>query len=247
MVTTARLWRWPTARSSRARPSAPAGDRGRGGLQHLDVRLPGDPHRPVVRRADRHHGVPADRQRGHQRRRRGVRPAARGGAGGARSCSRALQLARHGDARRRTSRAGRWAASRASTPGRLVRHLRTHGAQMGVISTESVSAKALVERAEGAPAWRAWTSRPASPPPRPYEWTQCTPGVPRRRAAAQAPERASTWWRSTTASSGRCCSTSCDVGLPRDGGAGRDQRRRRSSRASPTACSSPTAPATRRR
>jgi carbamoyl-phosphate synthase small subunit len=34
---------------------------------------------------------------------------------------------------------------------RLVRHLRTHGAQMGVISSENLSAAALVERARGAP------------------------------------------------------------------------------------------------
>ena len=34
----------------------------RGGLQHLDDRLPGDPHRSVVSRADRLHDLPAHRQ-----------------------------------------------------------------------------------------------------------------------------------------------------------------------------------------
>ena len=47
---------WPTARPSRARPSAPPADGGdrRGRVQHRAHRLPGGDHRSVVRRADHH-------------------------------------------------------------------------------------------------------------------------------------------------------------------------------------------------
>ena len=47
------------------------GDR-RGRLQHRHDRLPGDPHRSVLRRADRVHDLPRDRQHRRQPRGRGV-------------------------------------------------------------------------------------------------------------------------------------------------------------------------------
>ena len=93
---------------------------------------------------------------------------------------------------------------------RLVRHLRTHGAQMGVISTEGHSAAALVERAPHARrAWRGWTSPPAISTKEPYVFTEPTPNRVRRRQrpAARAPLRrgglrlrpqeghaAASWW-----------------------------------------------------
>ena len=65
---------WPTARRSRARPSAPSRRRRRhrrGGVQHRAVRLPGGHHRPVLRRPDHHLHLPPHRQlRRHRRRRR---------------------------------------------------------------------------------------------------------------------------------------------------------------------------------
>jgi len=59
----------------------------------------------------------------------------------------------------------------------LVRHLRTQGAQMGVLSTDGTSAKALVEKAargrgmEGQDLATGISTRTV------YEWTQGTPGV----------------------------------------------------------------------
>ena len=50
----------------------------RGRLQHLDDRLPGDPHRPVVRRADRHHDLPGAATTGRTRRRGVGQPHATG-------------------------------------------------------------------------------------------------------------------------------------------------------------------------
>ena len=49
----------------------------RGLLQHLDDRLPGNPHRPVLQRPDRHDDLSAHRQLRRQRRGRGIVAAAR--------------------------------------------------------------------------------------------------------------------------------------------------------------------------
>ena len=50
-----RSWCSKTARSSRARAAASGHAVRRSGLQHLDDRLSGDPHRPVLPRPDRGH------------------------------------------------------------------------------------------------------------------------------------------------------------------------------------------------
>lgn len=73
---------------------------------------------------------------------------------------------------------------------KLVRHLRTHGAQQGVLSTESVSAAALVERARSAPGMEGRDLATGSSTKVAYEWTQGTPDVLGGGAAPTAgPER----------------------------------------------------------
>lgn len=74
---------------------------------------------------------------------------------------------------------------------RLVRHLRTHGAQMGVISTEGTSAQALVERARSAPSMEGRDLATGISTDKPYVFEEPTPlalagpdGV-----KAEAPER----------------------------------------------------------
>ena len=69
---------------------------------------------------------------------------------------------------------------------KLVRHLRTHGSQLGVLSTESVSAAALVERAKKAPGMEGQDLATGISTRAAYEWTKGTPdvlgdGPPKRR------------------------------------------------------------------
>ena len=73
----------------RARPFG-----GRGGFQHRDDRLPGNPHRSLLLPPDRHPDLSAHRQhRGQCGRRRGLEGAC-GWVGGARSADDAFELAR---------------------------------------------------------------------------------------------------------------------------------------------------------
>jgi carbamoyl-phosphate synthase small subunit len=60
---------------------------------------------------------------------------------------------------------------------RLVRHLRTHGSQMGVLSSENVSLKALVEKAKAAPGMEGQDLASAVSCSSEYEWTKSTPVV----------------------------------------------------------------------
>jgi carbamoyl-phosphate synthase small subunit len=60
---------------------------------------------------------------------------------------------------------------------RLVRHLRTHGAQMGVLSTENVSSQALVEKAKTAPGMEGMDLATGISTKSIYEWTKATPTV----------------------------------------------------------------------
>jgi carbamoyl-phosphate synthase small subunit len=60
---------------------------------------------------------------------------------------------------------------------RLVRHLRTHGAQMGVLSSEGGSAAALVERARTARGMEGQDLATGVSTREPYVWTQPTPVV----------------------------------------------------------------------
>ena len=60
---------------------------------------------------------------------------------------------------------------------KLVRHIRTNGAQMGVISTENVSPKALVERARGAHGMEGLDLATGISTREPYVWTKPAPRV----------------------------------------------------------------------
>ena len=79
---------------SRPRPRCTRRGRGRSLLQHRDERLPGDPDRSVLCRADRHLHLSPYRQCRHQRRRPGGRDSGGARAGAPRRCHRALELAR---------------------------------------------------------------------------------------------------------------------------------------------------------
>ncbi|MFO0595994.1 MAG: glutamine-hydrolyzing carbamoyl-phosphate synthase small subunit [Myxococcaceae bacterium] len=58
---------------------------------------------------------------------------------------------------------------------RLVRHLRTHGSQMGVISTDGATAKALTERARKAPGMEGLDLATGISTKSVYEWSKPTP------------------------------------------------------------------------
>ncbi len=60
---------------------------------------------------------------------------------------------------------------------KLVRHLRTHGAQMGVVSTEGHSAAALVERAKKAPGMEGRDLVTGISAAEPYEFTEGMPEI----------------------------------------------------------------------
>jgi carbamoyl-phosphate synthase small subunit len=60
---------------------------------------------------------------------------------------------------------------------RLVRHLRTHGAQMGVISSENHTAAALVERARSAPGMEGLDLATGVSTQKPYTFTTPSPDV----------------------------------------------------------------------
>lgn len=60
---------------------------------------------------------------------------------------------------------------------RLVRHLRTHGAQMGVISSENHSTAALVERAKSAPGMEGMDLATGVSTKKPYTFTTPSPDV----------------------------------------------------------------------
>ena len=121
--------------------------RRRGGLQHLHDRLPGDPDRPVLRRADGLHDLPgAGELRGGGRGRR-VGPGPRRPASSCATTPSVPSNFRRGAEPRRLPRgATAWSGSAGIDTRRLVRHLRTTGAQMGIISTGAGAAE-LVARA----------------------------------------------------------------------------------------------------
>ncbi len=58
---------------------------------------------------------------------------------------------------------------------RLVRHLRTHGSQNGIISTENVTAQALIERAKKIPSMEGLDLATGVSTRERYEWTRPTP------------------------------------------------------------------------
>jgi carbamoyl-phosphate synthase small subunit len=68
---------------------------------------------------------------------------------------------------------------------RLVRHIRSHGAQMGVISTEAMSHQALVERAKNAHGMEGLDLATGISTREPYVWTRPTPQVLGEAPAAE--------------------------------------------------------------
>jgi carbamoyl-phosphate synthase small subunit len=60
---------------------------------------------------------------------------------------------------------------------RLVRHLRTHGSQMGVLATGSVSASALIEQARRAPGMEGLDLATGISTSKIYEWSKPSPDV----------------------------------------------------------------------
>ncbi|MBL9039507.1 MAG: glutamine-hydrolyzing carbamoyl-phosphate synthase small subunit [Archangium sp.] len=73
---------------------------------------------------------------------------------------------------------------------KLVRHLRTHGSQMGVISTGATSTQALIERARKAPGMEGADLATGISTKRVYEWSQPTPALltaPHLRVGEKAP------------------------------------------------------------
>jgi carbamoyl-phosphate synthase small subunit len=60
---------------------------------------------------------------------------------------------------------------------KLVRHLRTHGSQMGVISTEAVRPAVLIEKAAAAPGMEGLDLASGVSTPAEYTWTTPTPDV----------------------------------------------------------------------
>jgi carbamoyl-phosphate synthase small subunit len=60
---------------------------------------------------------------------------------------------------------------------RLVRHVRTHGAQTGVLAAGAVSAKALIEKARAAPGMEGRDLATGVSTKTVYEWTRGTPAV----------------------------------------------------------------------
>ncbi len=72
---------------------------------------------------------------------------------------------------------------------RLVRHLRTHGSQMGVLATGDVSAKALVAKAKAAPGMEGLDLATGISTKAVYEWSTPTPDVLSSGAASPRPAR----------------------------------------------------------
>lgn len=67
---------------------------------------------------------------------------------------------------------------------RLVRHLRTHGSQMGVLSTGELTPKALIEKAKKAPGMEGMDLATGISTKVVYEWSKPTPNVLARRRPA---------------------------------------------------------------
>ncbi|MBS1151373.1 MAG: carbamoyl phosphate synthase small subunit, partial [Myxococcaceae bacterium] len=67
----------------------------------------------------------------------------------------------------------------------LVRHLRTHGSQMGILSSDGTSAKALVEKAASAHGMEGLDLATGISVKEPFEWTKCTPDPLNATPAAQ--------------------------------------------------------------
>jgi carbamoyl-phosphate synthase small subunit len=134
---------------------------------------------------------------------------------------------------------------------KLVRHLRTHGSQMGVISTEAVKPAALVERARSAHGMEGLDLATGISTKAPYQWSEGTRDVLGGAAPGEVlSPRADPRFRVVAYDFGLKRSMLrflVDVGCHVTGWCPPASRRRRCWRRSPAGSSWPTAPATRRR
>ena len=238
-------------RAGRLRPRRDRPRRGRGVLQHRHDRLPGNPHRSLLCRADHHLHLPAYRQCRHQRGRH--RDRQHGGDAG-----RARRGAAHRDHRSRRATAPRAISTNGSRPRhhRALRHRHPRAHQPDPRQGHAERgdrARAVGQvRSRRAQEGSARMAGPGRHGPgadgdlgpalhlgrdgvgmgqglRPAGRAAIPRGRHRLRHQAQHPAPARR------------------QGLQGDGGAGARPRPRTSSRSSPTASSSPTAPAIRRR
>ena len=220
-------------RGHRRRPAGRRRHR-RGRVQHRAVRLPGGHHRPVLRRADHHLHLPAHRQlrRDPGRRRE---PPARSAAGVV-----VRELARRRSNWRSRRRPRRASCAATASPGiagvdtrRLTRHIRDAGAMPGAFGTAGPRPRCAGRGAAEPGTDGVDLVAPGHHRAEPLHGAGATGAAPRRRLRLRhqdddpAPPRPS-------------------IGHRR-GRAGVDPGRRRAGPSSPTACSSPTARATRRR
>ena len=67
----------------------------------------------------------------------------------------------------------------------LVRHLRTHGSQMGALAADGATAKALIEKAKSAHPMEGLDLASGISTPKIFEFTQCTPGYLEGTSAKQ--------------------------------------------------------------
>ena len=203
---------------------------GRGRVQHGAVGLPGDPHRPVVRRADDHVHVPAHRE---LRRERATTSRAAGRSAAVSSCA-TSRAARAAGARRATSIGSCVGTASPASSGidtrRLTRHLREHGALPGAFGTDEAAVRRPRRRGDGTDGHR-----------------------PRRRGHDRRAVRRRRRRRAVLGRRVRLRDQAHDPAPPRRCRAvgsrscrRRRPRRRRARRASRMACSSRTGPATPR-
>ena len=218
-------------------------------LQHLDVRLPGGPHRPELRRPDRHDDHAAHRQLRRERRRHGVARRLRARAS---SCARCATSPRTGAPR---SRCLRSSPSAASSPSRASTRAGSRGTcasrrdARGHLDRRTSMPRRWSRRQRPHPGSSAGTSSPRSPTTEPYR-------VGRRGAAGLRAARRHRRPAGESALPRRRDGLGHQVQHPAPAGRGGLRRPRaaahrplprRSWRSSPTGSSSPTARATRRR
>ena len=205
----------------------------RGGVQHRADRLPGGPDRPRLPPADRDDDVPAP---GQLRRQRAPTPSPRACRSPASSCREASRRRSNhradGSLQDDLLDAGVVGISEVDTR-RLTRHMRSAGAMRAGISTEVLDADALLEQVRRRRRWRARTwPREVSTPH----------GVRRSRRRRGAVPGRGLRLRDQAHILALLTGAGCDVRV-----VPATTPPTRSSRTSPTACSSPTARATPRR
>ena len=223
----------PTARDGR-----------RGGLQHRHDGLPGDPHRSLVRRPDRHAHLPAHRQHRHQPRGLSSRAASSPPGSSSATCRSRPRTGASGEDLPdlpRAQRHRRHRRHRHAPPHAHPAHARARRTAASWPAPIDDDAAALAG-GEG----RALDGRPGPRQGRelhrPYDWNGSlwALGTGYKPRASALPRRGLRLRREA-----QHPAQPRRARLQGDGAAGAGHARRTRSRSSPTACSSPTAPAIR--